>query len=920
MRRIAFAFAAVFGCALAVLAIAAEIGAGAVTPAEAIGPTYTATNPGPLSADGLTVTDTSSGFNSTGLFVLTNAPGCAAPVIVSETYSNTGGPVPMRQYTTVTVLQWPTVCIAPGDSVSVQYAGAFNAPIFPFYAPPSGVFSAGGIPNASATPLPTSTPTATLTPTPCPGVCPTATSTPSPPPTATASPTPTPTTVIPPTPCGASCPIPTGYTLAVDCDPAIAGIQNSCNVNIGGPPVDVDVVFVNNSGTTTTTGTYDYRAHNSDSSRLAPLPPVGTNTNGNPDHNSALVGTWQCARAIPDTGEDGPGKSVSWASCYSNSSGPAVANGASVVLSTVHYAVPNAASPGSTTLTISDAQVANNFPQTFTSCAPLGDGVPLNCVPAQVNVLPPLAGTPTNTPTPMSTAPPATATPTSAGIGATPTTTPTSSYFFAIDCDTSVPGLQTECTYPNTAGNVDVAVVFFNNNPTAVTIAPFDFKVHDSSTARLNPLPGVDGDRNANPDFNEADMTGNYVCSLPPPRPDTGEDGPGKAASQLDCFNAGGASQHGPTMPAYSSIVLGRVHYNIPLAAPAGPATFSLTFTHVADWPSVNELGVCPGTGSDPLVPCLPATINIVPPPPTATATPTNTPTPPPAVVKVPEGNGNNTNASVPAANLWLCIVGPCSGPGEGNLIVTEHASNVHTGDQNGDSIEDGLGAYEFSVEYDNFVIQSVNPCDVVFSPGGLGAARGNVTQLASSAGCATNPTPINGQCTQSLILENIIHFGCVTLGQVPGPTGDFDIARLNLIPHPDLRNDIFPGNDNGVLTVIKDNGCELVDVFGHAITGSVNGGLTPVWGDLAVTVRILEGDLNLDCAVNVTDEQLIAFRYGSFFGSALYNKWFDLEPALHDLDIDIKDLQKVFGRDGSTCQLPIPPQPPLPPPVPFAN
>ncbi len=294
--------------------------------------------------------------------------------------------------------------------------------------------------------------------------------------------------------------------------------------------------------------------------------------------------------------------------------------------------------------------------------------------------------------------------------------------------------------------------------------------------------------------------------------------------------------------------------------------------------------------------------------------------------MKVPEGNGNNTNLSVPAANLWLCIVGPCAGPGEGNLLVTEHAFNVHTGDQNGDTIEDGLGAYEFSVEYDNFVIQSVNPCDVVFSPGGAGVTpqlvpgRGNVTQLASSAGCPTNPTPVNGQCTQSLILENIIHFGCVTLGQAPGPLGDFDLARLNLIPHPDLRNDIFPGNDNGVLTIIKDNGCELVDVFGHAVTGNVNGGLTPICGDLALTVRILEGDLNLDCSVNVQDEQLIAFRYGSFFGSALYNKWFDLEPALHDLDIDIKDLQKVFGRDGSTCQVPIPAQTPLPPPAPFAN
>ncbi|HEY8171659.1 MAG TPA: hypothetical protein VIH21_01115, partial [Dehalococcoidia bacterium] len=141
---------------------------------------------------------------------------------------------------------------------------------------------------------------------------------------------------------------------------------------------------------------------------------------------------------------------------------------------------------------------------------------------------------------------------------------------------------------------------------------------------------------------------------------------------------------------------------------------------------------------------------------------------------------------------------------------------------------------------------------------------------------------------------------------------------RLNLIPHPDLTNDIFPGNDNGVVTVIKDNGCELVDVFGHAVIGSQNGGLTPICGNLAVTVRILEGDMNLDCVVDVQDQQLIAFRYGAFFGSNRYSEWFDLEPNLHDLDIDIKDVQKVFGRDGSTCQAPMPLQPPMPPPAPF--
>jgi hypothetical protein len=71
---------------------------------------------------------------------------------------------------------------------------------------------------------------------------------------------------------------------------------------------------------------------------------------------------------------------------------------------------------------------------------------------------------------------------------------------------------------------------------------------------------------------------------------------------------------------------------------------------------------------------------------------------------------------------------------------------------------------------------------------------------------------------------------------------------------------------------------------------------------------------------VDVEDQQLIAYRYGSFFGSGLYSQWYDLEPALHDLDIDIKDLQKVFGRDGSTCQAPLPAQPPHPPPAPFGG
>ena len=295
----------------------------------------------------------------------------------------------------------------------------------------------------------------------------------------------------------------------------------------------------------------------------------------------------------------------------------------------------------------------------------------------------------------------------------------------------------------------------------------------------------------------------------------------------------------------------------------------------------------------------------------TPSITPTDTPTPTttpvanagPAQAKVPEGSvaSGNVDLSVPKANLFLCTTGPCAGPGEGDLVVVERVSNITTGDSNGDMVQDGLGAYEFNVEYDNFVIQSVNPSDIVFSAGGAGASRGPAS------------------CTFSLVLENIVRFGCVTTGSTPnGPIGSFDLAKLDLVPHPDLMNDLFPGNDNGVPTVIKDNGCELADVFGHPVLGSVGGGLLPTCGDLAVTVRILEGDLNLDCKVDVTDEQLIGVHYASVFGSAYYSTWFDLEPRQHDLDIDIKDLQKVFGRDGSTCQQPIPEQTPVDPAAPF--
>ena len=511
---------------------------------------------------------------------------------------------------------------------------------------------------------------------------------------------------------------------------------------------------------------------------------------------------------------------------------------------------------------------------------------------------------------------------------ATPTATPPPSQVASIllDCDTTAPGVQNNCTLLAVPGTRDIDVIIRNDSASPIDLGAFNFEILNPDTAKIQAvaLPIV-LPCDSNPDFNQTDVTGSWSC-LPGPYADdegivTGLHAVDNPATQHSLLVAFASSVVGlPTIAPGSSIRIARIHYTTSYTGLA-PASVPLSFENVAAFDgSFQELGSCLPV-VDTAFRCVGATLNFVP--------------PLQSVAKVPEGNAANANQSIPAANLYLCTLGPCAGAGEGNLLVTERASNVGS-DYDADGIPDavdpniagtglantelGLGAYEFQVEYDNFVIQSVNPCDIVFSPGGAGLARGNVTQLGTSIGCAANPPAINGTCAMSFILENLIRFGCVTLGQVLGPSGSFDLARLNLIPHPDLTNDIFPGNNNGVVTILKDNGCELVDIFGHPVIGSINGGLTPVCGDLAVTVRILEGDLNLDCRVNVTDEQAIATRYGGFFGSLLYSKWYDLEPATHDLDIDIKDLQKVFGRDGSSCQAPIPAQPAGGPPVPFAN
>jgi uncharacterized repeat protein (TIGR01451 family) len=262
-------------------------------------------------------------------------------------------------------------------------------------------------------------------------------------------------------------------------------------------------------------------------------------------------------------------------------------------------------------------------------------------------------------------------------------------------------------------------------------------------------------------------------------------------------------------------------------------------------------------------------------------------------------------------ANLFLCKDDPntvgdeCTWYGNGVRTLTIYELVSNPGND-----PDGVGAYEFELKYDHNIFQQ----PVITDTGWL-----------SNGGWRTV------DCSMSIINENAIWWGCVSSG--PTPPGGQKLAGvaaiITLTPQADMYLRLTPGQQNGVFSPILDENCELADILGDPLRlsngqlapGVLPGGQIAVCSDMGITVRILEGDLNIDCIVNVLDEQAIAFRYGATFGNLLYDPWYDLEPALKDYDIDIKDLQKVWGRQGSHCNIngvgTIPPQLPVPVPDP---
>jgi hypothetical protein len=154
--------------------------------------------------------------------------------------------------------------------------------------------------------------------------------------------------------------------------------------------------------------------------------------------------------------------------------------------------------------------------------------------------------------------------------------------------------------------------------------------------------------------------------------------------------------------------------------------------------------------------------------------------------------------------------------------------------------------------------------------------------------------------CGATLVAQNEIAYACTSTGSESGPSGRGVLARFVLRVAPGVSP--RPTLNNGFLMLLDDQlgGSELRDVDGNLIP------LAQAY-DALIVVRALEGDFNKDCNVNVLDTQAISLRYLAPFGTLLFDPFFDLEPQPGDGDIDIKDLQFVFGRNGGNCKTPLP-------------
>lgn len=203
-----------------------------------------------------------------------------------------------------------------------------------------------------------------------------------------------------------------------------------------------------------------------------------------------------------------------------------------------------------------------------------------------------------------------------------------------------------------------------------------------------------------------------------------------------------------------------------------------------------------------------------------------------------------------------------------------------------GDVPAPGAAAFDLRLRFDS------NLVDVTLAPGPMLGSTGR------SVTCSTSPMGY---------FE--VAYSCATSGVQPAPTGSGVLANVTIAPKPQVDVALRAAAVNGgVLALqIAPAGTQLRTQSGAAL---------PLMqlGEGAIAIRALEGDVNKDCAIDLADVQQMVSRYASSFGDVLYQSQYDVEPQMPDSDVDIRDVQFVYGRLGSTCASPLPAQPPSPP------
>ncbi len=286
----------------------------------------------------------------------------------------------------------------------------------------------------------------------------------------------------------------------------------------------------------------------------------------------------------------------------------------------------------------------------------------------------------------------------------------------------------------------------------------------------------------------------------------------------------------------------------------------------------------------------------------TATATDTNSPASTPA-------SGSATLQVIPPAVAWS------KSPTTGNLWETTGSQTysfdeimTNQGDPN------GLGGFSFDVHYDPTIFN--NPTIDLSPAVALFAASGRTLD-----------------CSITILGNGIDHVACASTGTIgvgPQWVGAQVMAHVTLTPLEIVTEQVRPNKENGIVTPVKDTNTTVTNTCGQPLN---DGTIQPIPGQpecqgnplqgvgpggvlndsmTTVTIRRLEGDVTKDCTVDVSDMQNEASRFGMSTGNLLYNVFYDVNlPLQHgDGEIDINDIQFVYGRMGSTCASPIPAQP----------